>query len=533
MKKIKTIFLFVFLLFLWSLPAVSQQLINAGSDIYVSPGTKMVVASDFINLNDGQIDNNGNVNLYGNWTNDASTEAIAAGGTGTTTFKGIHPQTIGGVSASHFNSLYTENDSSLYLAANVNVENKLNIISGKIHLTDYDLNLGTGEDITSGYLSSSHFIKSDGTGRLLMNVPSGTGRYFRVGATNWNFVYIENNAADDLFAVNVRPDVLTGGTTGTTIPEIDDCVPVTWNISPANTASADYSIRPEWYEYQGGVNFNQFQSAIGYYKDGQWNPNLESYAIGDGQPYLQRLENITFGASFAIGDLESPMAIPIVSSMDISAFLEGPFDGNGMSDKLNNSGLIPLSQPFNTPPWNYQGTESVTSVPPNVVDWVLLEGRDSPTAGQAGKSQIFDTKAAFLLKDGSIVGLDGVSPVNLLHFHNLNNGLFVVVHHRNHLSILSANPLTETNGVYTYDFTTATSQAYLSGEKDINGTAVMYGGDVNSDNQVNDADVASWASSAGKAGYLNTDATLDGQTDNRDKNDMSVSNNGIGTTVPD
>ena len=48
-------------------------------------------------------------------------------------------------------------------------------------------------------------------------------------------------------------------------------------------------------------------------------------------------------------------------TVDITAFLEGPYNGTTMTQGL--TGLVPLNQPYNTAPWNYTGTESVVSVP--------------------------------------------------------------------------------------------------------------------------------------------------------------------------
>jgi hypothetical protein len=53
---------------------------------------------------------------------------------------------------------------------------------------------------------------------------------------------------------------------------------------------------------------------------------------------------------------------------DLKVFLEGPYSGGSMSTTLNAGGYLPLSQPFNTSPWNYNGPESVTGIPAGVVD---------------------------------------------------------------------------------------------------------------------------------------------------------------------
>ncbi len=219
-------------------------------------------------------------------------------------------------------------------------------------------------------------------------------------------------------------------------------------------------------------------------------------------------------------------------ALGVKAFLEGPFNGTDMSTNLNASGLLPLSQPFNGAPWNYTGTESVAAIPnTDVVDWVLLELRDAAGVASAGTGTVIDRKAGFLLKDGSIVETDGSSTLSFAA--NVSQNLFVVVHHRNHLKIMSANALTQSGGVYTYDFTTGVSQAYLSEEKMVSGKAVLYGGDADADGEIGTNDAALWYDETGTSGYLKTDVTFDGQSDNKDKNDVWVPNNGVQSHIPD
>jgi len=176
--------------------------------------------------------------------------------------------------------------------------------------------------------------------------------------------------------------------------------------------------------------------------------------------------------------------------------------------------------------------ENVVAIPnADVVDWVLLELRDAADAASAGSGTIIDRKTGFLLKDGSIVETDGTSTLSFAA--NVSQNLFVVVHHRNHLEIMSANALSQSEGVYTYDFSTNINQAYQSGEKLINGKAVLFGGDANADGDINTGDGVIWVNEVGTTGYLKSDVTLDGQTDNKDKNDVWVPNNGTESPVPE
>jgi predicted outer membrane repeat protein len=215
-------------------------------------------------------------------------------------------------------------------------------------------------------------------------------------------------------------------------------------------------------------------------------------------------------------------------ALNLKAFLEGPFKTSDMGANLTS---IPLSQPYDTSPWNYAGNESVTSIPnANVVDWVLVELRDATSAGGATSATRLARQAAFILKDGSIVGTDGSS---LLQFNvSVTNNLYAIVWHRNHLGIMSASAITETGGLYTYNFTTAVNKAYQSGQKLLSGKAAMFGGDVNGNGTVNTADITVWSGGAGTKGYLSSDMNMDSQADNKDKNDVWVGNVNEQTKVP-
>jgi hypothetical protein len=213
---------------------------------------------------------------------------------------------------------------------------------------------------------------------------------------------------------------------------------------------------------------------------------------------------------------------------DITVFLEGPWSNTEteMHTALRDAGLLPLSQPFDVWPWNYTGTESVTSIPADVVDWILLDLRDAPSPDLATSSTRMEMKAGFLKKDGSIVDLDGVS---LLQFNqSVTSGLFAVIWHRNHLGVMSATALPKSADTYAYDFSQGIMQAYggAAGYKEVMpGLAVMVAGDGNADGMVSMTDKDNlWTPHAGKTGYIKGDFNMDGQVDNTDKNSFWLPN---------
>ncbi len=159
-----------------------------------------------------------------------------------------------------------------------------------------------------------------------------------------------------------------------------------------------------------------------------------------------------------------------------------------------------------------------------MVDWVLIELRDTTDAALATGETMIAQQAAFLLNDGSVVGLDGSS---ILSFnHSINHSLFVVVWHRNHISVLSAYPATSNGLVYNYDFSTAASQAYGTDAQKHLGNSIygMIGGDANADGNIDATDKTLWMNQTGTTDYLPEDFDLDGQVNNLDKNDIWVGN---------
>ncbi len=213
--------------------------------------------------------------------------------------------------------------------------------------------------------------------------------------------------------------------------------------------------------------------------------------------------------------------------LNLNAYLEGPFNGTNMNTNLNSGSLLPLAQPYNMAPWSYTGTESVAVIPnANVVDWVLVELRDAVSAASATVGTRIARQAGFVLNDGSITAMDGVS--DLIFNVTITNNLFAIVWHKNHLGIMSATALTLVGGIYSYDYTTGIGKVYGGGnghKQLVVGKWGMYSGDGDASNTINNTDkTAVWTSNVGKKGYLNADFNRNGQVNNPDKNDYWLPN---------
>ena len=163
-----------------------------------------------------------------------------------------------------------------------------------------------------------------------------------------------------------------------------------------------------------------------------------------------------------------------------------------MTTSLNTLLRLPLTQPYNISAFgNYNGGETVTSIPnANVVDWVLVELR----TGTASSTKVA-TKACFILKDGSVVGTDGVSAPQ---FTGLAAGnYYVVIRHRNHLAIMTASAIALSSSSSLYNFGSAMTQAYGTNPMRLVGsTYTMIPGDMNSNGNVK------WSGSANDRAVL-------------------------------
>ena len=207
-------------------------------------------------------------------------------------------------------------------------------------------------------------------------------------------------------------------------------------------------------------------------------------------------------------------------SLNLKVFLEGPYYSGQMTPFLNVLGHLPTSQPYNIAPWNYLGTESVTSFPSSdIVDWVLVDVLKPHTDGNQIRFEVMGRKAGFLFNDGLLKDIDGTS--NLTIETIMTSGFYIRIHHRNHLSIISAVPLLESGDVFSYDFTLSAYQAFGGTLLQKQLSSIIWGmiaADANASGQIDNRDKNEvWLPQQGLTGYYEGDFNMDTQVDNDDK----------------
>ena len=243
--------------------------------------------------------------------------------------------------------------------------------------------------------------------------------------------------------------------------------------------------------------------------------NVSNFTLSTGSPALNAGIDISLLVSEGFSDRYGNIVDrknPNIGAVDNSeleptgfnVYLQGSYASGSMITKLKGAELIPKSQPYNISPWNYNGNESVQTIPLEIVDWVLVELRSDISS-----SSIAAKRAAFVRSDGSIVDLDGYSPVN---FYGINNGeYYIILRHRNHLSIMSANKVALTEFSTLYDFTDSSTSAYGNELAVLgDGKYGMYSGDGDANGTVNVLDYGTVGNMLFQTGYLAGDLDLNG-----------------------
>ncbi len=198
--------------------------------------------------------------------------------------------------------------------------------------------------------------------------------------------------------------------------------------------------------------------------------------------------------------------------LNAKVFLSGAFDSvtNLMKTNLRSSNLIPTSQPYNTTPFNYTGTESASTVPSDVVDWILVEIKSS-----SGVTVL--TKAGLLKNNGDIVESSNPSSGLILNGVTTSGSYKIILRHRNHLAI-AANINLSANSPNTFDFTNNSNVVGSGAQITLSSKFGMRKANVSGDGSIDSADRTQGRTAAeGSNVYVKADVNLDGAVDSFDR----------------
>jgi len=188
-------------------------------------------------------------------------------------------------------------------------------------------------------------------------------------------------------------------------------------------------------------------------------------------------------------------------------FLEGPY--NGVTREMEVNLDLPLTSPYAEDPM------TVSSMPEDIVDWVLVQLRD------AKNGSAIASKSGLLQKGGKIVSENGSTYIEL---KAPSGDYYVVVKHRNHLSVMS-------NDLYSLNSTTPTICNLIEGDgSQIHGTNGakelltglniwgMWCGDADHSDIVDNSDRNATWNNRTLTGYQMSDCDMNGRVGASDRN---------------
>lgn len=256
---------------------------------------------------------------------------------------------------------------------------------------------------------------------------------------------------------------------------------------------------------------------------------FDTYPANNGRSYNGAWGNYPFfssGILIVSSYAEGLFVLRPKLSLDLNVMLEGPYvlTEDRMHDSLRVNGLIPLTEPYTSLGYahvNGGGGEtmaaSVLSVTGDnaIVDWVVVELRDADDP-----TMVLATRSALLQRDGDVVGTNGTSPIQ---FDLAVDDHYVAVRHRNHLGIMTADPVRVSVAPRSYDLSDGSTPLFgIQPVRQMNGRELLWAGNTVGDAELryagsnNDRDpiliaIGGVIPTSTATGYATADVNMDGK----------------------
>jgi hypothetical protein len=266
--------------------AYSQNLVNDGGIINIAAGATITLTSDFNNLNAGAVNNQGALELAGNFTAaDASNQL----GSGIYRFNGSSPQNLS-IGTGQISNVELNNPAGLDLLSDVTVTTSLKFVSGHILGGTNTLAMNTVNNAVIGADANKFFVCGD-DGFFKYNLVLATDTaFFPIGYSIaiYNPAWFNNTGTIDNFSAQVFNNVLQNGLTGSPIVQDQHLVNRTWNIQEDVAGGTMPTVKLQWETSHQRADFDPTGIAgISYYKQnaGQWDIYPNSTPVQGSNPY--------------------------------------------------------------------------------------------------------------------------------------------------------------------------------------------------------------------------------------------------------
>ncbi|WP_299838963.1 hypothetical protein [uncultured Tenacibaculum sp.] len=160
----------------------------------------------------------------------------------------------------------------------------------------------------------------------------------------------------------------------------------------------------------------------------------------------------------------------------------------------------------------------------SMVDWIWVELRDADDT-----SIVIDQKSGVLQRDGDIVDVtDSNTP---LSFDVPSDNYYIVIKHRNHLSIMTSSPISLSSNLTSLDLSSDTNMVLGRTNALVDmgsGIFAILSGDFDKNGQIQNIDTNAIIQLLGVSGYNKADLDMNGQVQNIDINNLLNPNIGKG-----
>ena len=447
---------------------IGQTLLyNDGAMIKVQAGATLYVEGGIQNTATGTIDNDGTIEVKGNFINAGTWEPSQPN---TLKFTGnVNSDVTSGTA--QFQTVIVQKDATfnVNLMDNMTINTQLNFNAAgasRVVTNNFDLKMGTAGTVI-GY-DADEYVATTGTGMMQKAVTANGTYEFPIGDIT-NYSPISSTYTGSAYAsanIRAKANDLTHPNKPT---DATDYISRYWDVNA--TGITTYS-----------------NTLTGTYipADLVGTAALVKGAVYDGAAW--KYAGAAAGANTAIGSTTVANAdftgTNFFGKADIIVYLQGAYNNGfvppapAMTTTMNTGGIIPLTSPY------ADAAATVGAIPANVTDWIKIELRDP-----ASPSTVLGKASVFLKNDGHVVGLDGTSlpivkngkPTSIVNFI-----------HMSHLPVRTPDAGINVVDPTPYDFSTGIGQAYDNPAVTTNdamkqmpdGKFVMWGGNANGNGNV-------------------------------------------------
>ena len=466
--KITLSFILFVSLFLTTLCANAQLTINIGASFTIQSGAVVAVQGDVAGSSD-------------------------VSGAGSLSLKGSAIQNIN-MNGFAVPNLIMDNAANANVTGNIKINNGVTFTNGKLILANNTVTLAATE--TNNNMATGKFFETNGTGVVKKEltgdisnytVPVGLGTdYMPVAITNTGSTY---NAA----SIGVQAKAVASTFKH---PRTESYLLTTWPITKTGITGGTANAVATYIDPTKVIGTKA--DLKGFFWDGiNWsltggNQNTTSNTIA---------ADITTNS----GELYGMNKFVLLNTKIFLQAAYNPLTPGLMDDKLRTTvayvagnaptgNLLPSTDPYRTVTYSTNFVHVANPVPEaittssvfndqispnkNVVDWVFLELRSNASI----PTTVLQTRSGLLLRDGTVVDVDGVSPIYFKNTDPSNTlNLYVAARHRNHLGLRSAGlkALDISSTPPALDLTTNTNIFNGFGANIFSGVYGMYAGNIN------------------------------------------------------